>query len=170
MQPSITGRRFTVHDAFFVLFRDEPRVPSTTPESLKFAWQRVLEDPLRDGPFREATDLSIRFYDEQGSCREAEVPLDPNDDSTRLFLAAMETCSQFSSDDSEARALYALFMRLGYLMTQFHRPGIHRCGSAMPELGDAEFAAVAEMPLESRYPDSDDQPLSQSSNSRPTLH
>lgn len=108
----------SVTDAFFALFRREPRVPAVTLESLDHAWRCLLNDPERRSALAGATHLRIAYAQPDGRLQQANVFLEKHRDSTRLFLAAMDTCMQYGCGESRARALYALFMRMHWLLLE----------------------------------------------------
>ena len=118
MPPSNSPSCLSVTDAFFALFRREPRVPAVTLESLDHAWRCLLNDPERRSALAGATHLRIAYAQPDGRLQQANVFLEKHSGNTRLFLAAMDACMQYGRGESRARALYALFMRMHWLVLE----------------------------------------------------
>ena len=132
MPPPNTPTSLSVTDAFFALFRREPRVPAVTVESLDHAWRCLLNDPERRSALAGATHLRIAYAQPDGHMQQANVFLEKHNGSTRLLLAAMDACMQYGQGESRARALYALFMRMHWLLLEQAADG-----------GSAEEASLA---------------------------
>ena len=141
----------TIRDAFLMLFQDQPRIPHAPSAPLQYAWQRLCENPMRYGPYSDATDVNIRFTDADGSQHDTEIELDPDDETTRLFLASMEACARYECQDPQGQNLFAIFMRLGYLQRQYGEPSSWQIDTARLELDTRCISEAAAVPLQIQF-------------------
>lgn len=171
MPPPNPGNCLSVTDAFFALFRQEPRVPAVTVDSLAHAWRCLLNDPERRSALAGATHLRIAYAHPSGELQQAHVFLEKRRATTRLFLAAMDSCMQFGRGESRARALYALFMRMNWLLQEQAEDAGRADRETEPRprrCSRAQIASAARAPLRLNFQTSDGQPFDPGTG--PTRH
>lgn len=161
MAPS-TPSGLNVTDALFALFRNEPRVPEVTGESLAHAWRCLLNNPEQHSRLAGATHLRIAYAHPQGGLQQADVRLQKQRGTTRMFMAAMDTCLALGRGESKARAVYALFMRMSWLLTEQHAdqpPESDPLERAPLRCSRERIAAAARQPLRLNYCTEDGTPF-----------